>query len=64
MRLAMPRISGFYIDIETLEIIAGELPPRALRLVVEWAEEHRAELVDNWERARRHEPLESVAGLR
>ena len=28
------------VDIESLEIIAGELPPRARRLVVEWAHAH------------------------
>jgi hypothetical protein len=52
------------IDIETLEVIAGELPPRALRLVVEWASEHQAELRENWERARRHEALEPIEPLR
>lgn len=29
------------LDIENLEVIAGELPPRAGRLVVEWARAHR-----------------------
>jgi hypothetical protein len=52
------------IDIESLAVIAGELPPRAARLVVEWAELHRAELRANWDRARRHERLEPIEPLR
>jgi len=52
------------IDIEDLGIIAGRLPARALRLVVEWARVHQGELRDNWARARRHEPLERIEPLR
>jgi hypothetical protein len=51
------------IDIETVTVIAGELPARALRLVGEWAREHQAELRDDWERARRHEALQPIAPL-
>jgi hypothetical protein len=35
------------IDIRTLGIIEGSLPRRALALVLEWAEEHRAELMQD-----------------
>lgn len=52
------------IEIETIEILAGQLPPRAVRLVTEWATEHRDELQENWERARRQEPLEQIEPLR
>jgi hypothetical protein len=52
------------IDIETLELIAGDLAPRARRLVAEWSREHQAELRDNWARARKHQPLRSVEPLR
>jgi len=52
------------VDLEDLAVIAGRLPPRALRLVVEWAREHDGELRENWERARRHEPLEPIDPLR
>ena len=37
------------IDIRTLEIMEGMLPRRALSLVLEWAQEHRAELKEDWE---------------
>jgi hypothetical protein len=33
------------INIKTLEILKGELPKRALALVLEWASEHRVELI-------------------
>ena len=38
----------------TLEIIKGDLPKRALALVFEWASEHRAELMEDWELCRQH----------
>jgi hypothetical protein len=36
------------IDIRTLEVIEGKLPRRALVLVLEWAVEHRTELMEDW----------------
>jgi hypothetical protein len=44
------------------EIISGELPPTAARIVREWTLARRAELEENWRRARAHEALERVAG--
>jgi hypothetical protein len=37
------------IDIRSLEVIEGQLPRRAMALVLEWAQEHRAELLEDWE---------------
>jgi len=37
------------ININTLEIYEGKLPRRALALVLEWAAQHRAELMEDWE---------------
>lgn len=51
------------IAIETLEILGGALPRPALRLVNEWAELHRGELLSNWERARDEQPLEDIEPL-
>jgi hypothetical protein len=51
------------IEIDSLAVIDGWLPPRALRLVAEWGELHRDELRANWERARAHERLEPIAPL-
>ena len=37
------------IDIQTLEVIRGELPRRAMALVVERAQQNRDELMKDWE---------------
>ena len=36
------------VDIRTLEVIRGKLPRRALALVLEWAAQHRDELMEDW----------------
>jgi len=51
------------IGIESLVLLEGELSPRILGLVVEWAAQRRQELADNWDRARRQTPLSSIAPL-
>lgn len=51
------------VDIESLAVIAGELPPRARRLVAERAAAHQAELRDNWARARDQQPLVAIEPL-
>ena len=39
------------IAIETLAVLSGNLPARALGLVIEWATLHRQELQVQWQRA-------------
>ncbi len=51
------------ISIETLEIMEGALPRRARALVVEWAVEHRQDLLNDWELAEQHEPLNKIEPL-
>ena len=52
------------IDIRTLDVIqAGTLKRRALELVLDWAELHRAELLVNWDLAREGKPLNKIAPL-
>jgi hypothetical protein len=51
------------VEIETLAILRGELPRRAMALVLEWAALHRQELRADWERARGGTTLESIAPL-
>ena len=36
------------VEISTLSILDGEIPPRVHGLVIEWAELHRDELLLNW----------------
>ena len=49
--------------IEDLEIIEGRLPRRVTALVLEWAFEHRKDLLDNWRRASERKPLKPVRPL-
>ena len=51
------------IAIETLDLLAGQLPRRAFVLVLEWALMHRPELRDNWRRAQQREPAVPIAPL-
>lgn len=36
------------IEIKTLKILRGEMPRRALSLILEWAFLHRSELLEDW----------------
>ena len=44
-------------------VLAGRLPSRALDLVRTWGEQHRDELLADWERARTLQPLVPIAPL-
>ncbi|MBU1261476.1 DUF4160 domain-containing protein [bacterium] len=35
-------------EIETLNIIEGDLPNRTLKMIKEWAEQYQSELIDMW----------------
>lgn len=37
------------IAIETLKVLRGSLPRRALELALDWAELHQRELMENWD---------------
>lgn len=45
------------VDIESLRLIGGSLPKRALSLTVEWGLAHRGELREDWRRAAEHQAL-------
>ena len=45
-------------------IITGSLPRRALNLVYDWLDEHKTELLDNWERLSRREAPRKIEPLR
>jgi len=50
-----PHIHAIYgdnvalIDIKTLNVLEGYLPPKALSLVIEWMTTHQNELIEIWE---------------
>jgi hypothetical protein len=51
------------VGIESPTLLEGELSPRALGLVMEWAALHRQELLDDWNLAREQRPLNRIAPL-
>jgi hypothetical protein len=51
------------IDIRSLSVFSGRLPPRVLGLVIEWATLHQQELLADWERAQSREQLQQIAPL-
>lgn len=50
-------------DIHTLRLIKGWLPPEAKILTIDWALLHREELLDDWQLAREHNPLNPIEAL-
>ena len=51
------------IDIRTLAVIRGSLPRRALVLVLEWAQEHREELMEDWDLCSRNQQPKKIPPL-
>jgi hypothetical protein len=49
--------------IADLKLIEGSLPRRVIALILEWAFEHRAELMENWELAVAQLPLKPIPPL-
>jgi hypothetical protein len=49
--------------ISDLRITEGTLPRRAVSLVLEWAFQHREELMENWQRAEKREDLVKIEPL-
>jgi hypothetical protein len=49
--------------VDTLETLAGQLPNRAMALVLEWAALHRSELRADWEKARQGVILDAIEPL-
>ena len=51
------------LSISGLEVLQGTLSPRALNLVLQWAEAHRAELEVNWQLTVSKQPLLPIPPL-
>ncbi len=52
------------INIETFAVLKGNLPPKALSLVVEWAAIHQQELLVNWESTKDIKPFKKIEPLK
>lgn len=51
------------IEIKSGKVLAGKIPPRALRLVNEWRKIHKDELIERWDNARNMKPLKRIKPL-
>lgn len=51
------------IDIRTLSVRSGRLPPRALDLTLQWASAHQDELIANRDRCSQHRPPRPIEPL-
>ena len=51
------------IEISTLRVLEGTIPPRALGLVMEWASQHQKELLNDWDLARKNQPPKKIRPL-
>jgi hypothetical protein len=50
------------VGILTGEVSEGRLPIKAAAIVKEWCLQHQEELLANWERGQRFEPMERIPG--
>jgi hypothetical protein len=50
-------------SIDDLRLTEGRLPRRAVSLVLEWAFQHREELMENWRRVEQREDLLKIDPL-
>lgn len=64
----LPHFHAKYSDYEiTVEIstgvVRGAFPKRALRAVLEWLDEHKLELLEDWDLAQQRKPLNPIQPL-
>jgi hypothetical protein len=52
------------VGIESLRILEGHISPRALGLVIEWAAQHKNELLNNWELAKNNQTPNKIEPLK
>ena len=59
---ASSRVQEALFDISNGQVIGGALPRKTERIVADWIELRRADLLDNWERGRLHKAFNQVPG--
>ena len=51
------------VDLRDLTVLQGALPNRAMTLVIEWATQHRDELMEDWDLCRAMQPPKVIEPL-
>lgn len=52
------------ISIKSNSVLEGSLPPNAKKLIIQWVEEHKKELLENWNLAIKHKKLNKIDPLK
>lgn len=55
--------SDILVDINAVSVLKGIFPANKLKLVLAWAELHKSELLDCWEKARENKMPERIKPL-
>ena len=55
--------SEIRVEINTGEVMSGVFPTRARKLVLEWLDMHRDELLEDWKLAELRKPLNKIEPL-
>jgi hypothetical protein len=63
-----PLFHAWYVDFKAIVtindgIVKGEMPQRALKMIFEWLEIHREELIANWQLAQNGDELFKIEPL-
>jgi hypothetical protein len=51
------------ISIDPVAILNGDLPRRAISMIIEWTALHQHELSENWDRLRNNQPVRKIEPL-
>ena len=51
------------IEIASIRLLEGRIPPRVLGLIVEWTVQHQLELMDNWNTIQNDKPPRKIRPL-
>jgi hypothetical protein len=51
------------IQINPVGVLRGKIPPRALSLVIEWAQKYQQNLIEEWNRAANNKKLHKIPPL-
>jgi hypothetical protein len=51
------------VNIQTLELMEGKMPRRAQNLILDWAELHQAELLEDWKLCEAKQQPKPIAPL-
>ena len=58
------KYGNYEITVEIVTgVVRGEFPKRALRAVLEWLDEHKLELLEEWNLAQQRKPLNPILPL-